>query len=84
MPIEIKKHHPALKHAGYTATTILPGESEADFEKLQQQVIAELNPIGALEEDAATNIARLIWRKQNLPRIRRVDLAKRRSTSTHR
>jgi hypothetical protein len=78
MTVHIKKYPPALKHGGYTATTILPGESEADFEKLLQDVIAELNPVGALEEDAVTNIARLTWRKQNLPTFRLVERAKRR------
>jgi hypothetical protein len=77
MPVKFKKH-PALKHGGYTATTFLSGESEADFEELRQSVFAELNPEGALEEDAATNIAGLIWRKKNLPIFRVVERAKRR------
>jgi hypothetical protein len=42
MPVQFKKHHAALKHGGYTATTILSGESEADFKKLRQSVFAEL------------------------------------------
>jgi hypothetical protein len=77
MPV-FKKIHPALKHGGYTATTFLSGESEADFEKLRQSVFAELTPEGALQEDAVTNIVGLLWRKQNLPIFRLVERAKRR------
>jgi hypothetical protein len=41
-------------------------------------VSAELTPEGALEEDAVTNIAGLVWRKQNLSIFRFVQRAKRR------
>jgi hypothetical protein len=36
MPARVNKVHPALKHAGYSTTTILPGESAAEFEKLHR------------------------------------------------
>ncbi len=61
-----KKDHSALKHAGYSATTILPGESTAEFETLHQNVITELNPNGALEDDIVATMVHFIWRKKNL------------------
>jgi hypothetical protein len=50
MPVRVKKSHSALKHGGYSATTILPGESKADFEKLHRDLIDDLTPNGSLEE----------------------------------
>jgi hypothetical protein len=72
------KLHPALKHAGYSATTLLPGEDPAAFEKLHQVLIAEFTPNGALEEDIVADIARLTWRKQNLATFRIAQLAEKR------
>src|SRR6266404_5199599 len=34
MLTRFNKVHPALKHAGYSATTLLPGEDSAAFDKL--------------------------------------------------
>ena len=62
----ISRIHPALKHGGYTATSVLPGESQAAFEKLHRNLKAELSPSGALEDDIVMTMARLVWRKQNL------------------
>ena len=75
MPTRFNKVHPALKHAGYSATTLLPGEDAAAFEKLHRAVIAEYNPVGALEDDIVADIARLTWRKQNLATFRVAELA---------
>jgi hypothetical protein len=66
MSNRIKKRHPALKHGAYSSTAVLPGEDPAEFEKLYQALIAEWAPTGALEEDIVADIARLVWRKQNL------------------
>ena len=41
MVCRFKKSHPALKHGGYAAMAVLPGERAAEFEKLHQAVIAE-------------------------------------------
>jgi hypothetical protein len=60
MPVQAKKYHPALKHAGYAATGILPGENPAEFEKLHQDLIAEFGPSGALENDVVATMARLV------------------------
>jgi hypothetical protein len=78
MPIRKKKRHPALKHGGYAATTILPGESAAEFEKLHRKLIAELTPNGALEDDIVATMARLLWRKQNLATFRIAELVRQR------
>jgi hypothetical protein len=39
MLTRLNKVHPALKHAGYSATTLLPGEDPAAFEKLHRALI---------------------------------------------
>src|SRR5262249_52653522 len=75
MPTPVNKIHPALKHGGYAATAILPGENRADFEKLHQSLIAELAPVGALEDDIVATMARFVWRKQNLATVRLAELA---------
>jgi len=70
MTERIKKPHPALQHGGYSATSILPGESAAEFEKLRQGLISELTPNGALQEETVETIAHLAWRRRNLPIFR--------------
>jgi hypothetical protein len=78
MPGRFKKIHPALKHAAYSATALLPGEDAAAFEKLLREVIAEFTPVGALEKHIVTKIAHLMWREQNLPTFRIAELARKR------
>jgi hypothetical protein len=70
MPIRIDRLHPAVKHGAYSATAVLPGESPAEFEKLHRGLIAEFAPSGVLEDDIVMTMARLVWRKQNLPTLR--------------
>lgn len=72
MPIRAKKLPSALKHGMYSATALLPTEDPVEFEKLHQDLITELAPNGALECDIVANIARLTWRKNNLPTLRHV------------
>jgi len=43
---------------------------------LRPALVAELVPVGALEEDIVADLARLIWRKQNLATCRTAELAK--------
>ena len=78
MSARVKKLHPALKHAGYSTTALLPGEDPAAFKKLHQDLIAELAPNGALEEDIVATIARVVWRKQNLETFRIAERARNR------
>ena len=70
MHTRIDRRHPAVKHGAYSATAVLPGESQAEFEKLHRGLIAELVPSGVLEDDIVMTIARLVWRKQNLTTLR--------------
>lgn len=78
MLIQLNKLHPALKHAGYSATTLLPGEDPAAFDKLHRALIDEFAPVGVLEEQIVADIARLTWRKQNLATFRIAQLAQKR------
>jgi hypothetical protein len=72
----VKKLHPALKHAGYSALSILPGESAAEFEKLHRDLIAAYNPNGADEDAIVAKMARVLWRSQNLETFRIAELAR--------
>jgi hypothetical protein len=72
------KLHPALKHAGYSTTTLLPGEDPAAFEELHQRLTAEHTPNGALEEDTVATMTRFVWRKQNLGTFRIAERARKR------
>lgn len=84
MVTRIKKNAPALKHGGYSADALLPGEDRAAFEKLHRRLIAELVPDGALEEDTVASIARLLWRKQNLATFTNAELAQNRCSAMKR
>lgn len=64
----------ALKHGAYSATDVLPGESRSEFDKLHQHLIAEYCPSGAHERDIIKELARLLWRKENLTTL---DIAER-------
>jgi hypothetical protein len=75
MTVRIKKRHPALKHAGYSATDILPGESADEFGKLHQELICELTPNGALEDEILAAMAHLLWRRKNLAIFRIAECA---------
>jgi hypothetical protein len=76
MSIQVKKLHAALKHEAYSATALLPGEDSVAFRELHLKIIAELAPVGALEDDIVATIARLLWRKQNLATLRIAALAR--------
>lgn len=66
MSVHNNSRHNALKHAGYSGTSILPGESPAELEKLHQALISEFKPNGALEQETVASIAHLLWRKKIL------------------
>lgn len=70
MVIRTKKNAPALKHGGYSAARLLPGEDPAALQELQKALVAELSPTGALEEDIVASITRLVWRKRHLATFR--------------
>jgi len=76
MTRRIKKRHPALRHAGYSVTTILPGENAAEFEKLHRDLISEWSPDGTLDEETVATLARLVWRRRNLHTFYIAELAR--------
>ena len=75
MHTRVNRIPPALKHGAYSATAVLPGENRAAFEKLHRALIAEFAPSGLLEDDIVADMARLVWRKQNLWTLRIAELA---------
>jgi hypothetical protein len=82
MRARVNRIHPALKHGAYTATAVLPGESRAAFEKLYRELIAEHAPSGVHEEHIVMDLARLLWRKQNLGTLRIAERAQHRWSAT--
>jgi hypothetical protein len=83
MSLVIKTMPPALKHGGYSATSVLPGESAAEFAKLHRELVAEWIPNGALEDDIVATMARALWRKNNLQTLRIAKLAQERMAQIH-
>jgi hypothetical protein len=57
----------ALRHGAYSVLTVLPGEDAGEFKKLCEKITAQYNvdsdPVLQCE---LTNLARLLWRRQNL------------------
>jgi hypothetical protein len=66
MSTPTKKTPPALKHAGFSCTSVLPGEDASEFEKLHRAIVAELGLDGALEDEIGHSLAHFLWRKKNL------------------
>jgi hypothetical protein len=62
--------NPALRHGGYSAMSVLPGENKTEFDKLHRDLISEIAPNGAFEDDLVATLTRLLWRKQNLRTFR--------------
>jgi hypothetical protein len=56
----VRKLYSAVKHAGFSPTTLLPGEDPAAFEKLHEELTAELAPAGPLEQDIVGSMLRRI------------------------
>jgi hypothetical protein len=74
MPTQRGKRPNAHKHGVFSATTILPGEDEREFENLHAALIEELRPVGATEEDAVLSIAKAVWRKRRVQKFLEVQL----------
>jgi hypothetical protein len=66
MVARVKLTPPAFKHAGYSATAVLPGENRAEFEKLHRRLASEYLPSGPLQQLIVMDMARLIWRREHL------------------
>ena len=59
----------ALVHGVYASDVLLPGESEEDFTNLYAAIRSDLNPEGALEEEAVLDIVRLHWLKRRAIKV---------------
>jgi hypothetical protein len=82
MKVQPKKPQ-ALKHGGFSSTSILPGEDAQEFEKLHQEVVAELSLHGALEDEIGRCLAHLMWRRKNLGILRVAARAQQRMTKIY-
>jgi hypothetical protein len=78
MSVANNRRRNAVKHAGFSATTVLPGEDAAEFEKLHQALVSEFRPTGALEQETVESLAHLLWRKKNLVTFRMAQRAQQR------
>jgi len=58
----------ATKLGIFSQRRVLPGESQADFNQLVTQLIADLEPSGALEMYYIDEVAKAMWHKQRLDR----------------
>ena len=59
----------ALVHGVYASDILLPGESVEDFTNLYAAIRSDLNPEGALEEEAVLDIVRLHWLKRRAIKV---------------
>ena len=59
----------ALVHGVYASDVLLPGESVEDFTNLYAAIRSDLNPEGALEEEAVLDIVRLHWLKRRAIKV---------------
>ena len=73
----------ALKHGVYSNMTLLPSEDPAAFDELHNSLIAEYVPTGRHEQHLVEELARLIWRKQNLLTYELVKRAKSKHSSIY-
>lgn len=65
----------ALRHGAFSTTAVLPGEDRAEYYRLHNELAAELCPNGTFEDSVVADLARLIWRKENLGIFRTAELA---------
>jgi len=63
----------AYKHGGFSKTVLFPWENADEFEALHRSLKAELDPQGALEEEAVYTILTSIWRKHRIRDKRNLD-----------
>jgi hypothetical protein len=63
----------AYKHGAFSKTVLFPWEDANEFEALHRSLNHELNPLGALEEEAVYTILTCIWRKRRIRDKRDLD-----------
>jgi hypothetical protein len=58
----------SLKHGLTSRKVVLPGENQADFDRLHNDLVAQHAPAGALETELVAEIAACLWRLQRARR----------------
>src|SRR5690242_3177896 len=58
----------SLKHGLTSRRVVLPGENQADFDRLHHQLLSDHAPVGALETELVAEIAACLWRLQRARR----------------
>ena len=71
-----KSNKNALVHGVYASDVLLPWESRAGFEKLLDELRAELNINGASEEEIAFDIAVKFWNKRRVKRMEQASMTR--------
>jgi hypothetical protein len=74
---------PALKHGLYSGLGRLPTEDRAEYEKFVREIVDEYAPSGRSEVDIVSNMAQLMWRRQNIQTYLIAKCAKALSESIH-
>jgi hypothetical protein len=59
----------ASRHGLTAQTAFLPGEDEEEFASWRQELIAALDPSGALEFELAERIVSVLWRLRRVPQF---------------
>lgn len=60
-----RKPEPKLS-IGFIGRSVLPGESQEEFDRLEDDLYEEYGPEGPIEEDLVETIAKAIWRKRHM------------------
>jgi hypothetical protein len=58
----------SLKHGLTSRRVVLPGEHQADFDRLHNQLFSDHAPVGGLETELVAEIAACLWRLQRARR----------------
>jgi hypothetical protein len=60
----------ALRHGAWSKAVVLPGEDPGAFEHLHRALMREWRPTGPAEHDAVLTLAKCLWRKRRIERLR--------------
>ena len=58
----------SLRHGLTSRKVVLPGENQADFDRLHNELLGDHAPVGALETEIVAEIAACLWRLQRARR----------------
>ncbi len=59
----------ALKNGTYSVVTVLPNESQKDFDQLSAQIARDLKPVDFVENSLAHDLAVITWKKLRLEKL---------------